>query len=120
MALARQQLVDRHYANLKARRTVVRVLIRSARIACGIALTVAGLLAIGEAPAVADVPFAALTLGDLARSALWWLFGLWLLWTAVVVAFGSAPSLREADQAMRAQAESRVSDLYEKLDGRST
>ena len=124
---ARARAIEREFAALqdlqqrpgaKWAYVVERGFIRGLRVLCGLALGLASLLLIGNAPSVSDTPFAALTLGMLAGSLASWAFAALFAWWALLCAFGAAPTAAEIEGKLRQQATKTADVRAANLGGR--
>ena len=86
-----------------------RFFVRIVRIGAGLVLVLLAVYSCSTASAKTDIPFAALTLADLAAVVIGYVAAVALLVWACQVAFGEAQrTVRASDATLRAEAESRV------------
>ncbi len=89
VSLEAQRLADARMNSFTYKFT--RFVVRSLRVACGMALAFVGFIILWNTEGLSDVPFAQLTLGMLVSHAATLIFALALIWWAFVAAFGAPP-----------------------------
>lgn len=86
-----------------------RVLIRSARIVCGLVVATIGWIVLSASPEIASVPFARLTVGMFASGLFGSAGGMALVfWGIFGIAFGAGPSWKEVESEIKSEATRRV------------